>query len=162
MPPYEVVHRDAEMTIATCGLVLVNAWHKAPSAAQLDKVRGVSESLVAAHGPYIPFSLIDASAGKSMPEESRKRAKEVAIAMGDRTLCQTLCFTGSGFFVAIARSITIGIQTVANPPFPWRVFSNVTEATSWTVETALTMHKVIDDDALRATVEMARMPPVKS
>lgn len=71
-------------------------------------------------------------AGAPLPAaDVRQATAELLAEAAPHVRCSAVVFEGIGFRAAAVRGIVTSISMLARPPYPHRIFSTVTEASSW-------------------------------
>lgn len=101
---------------------------------------------------FSAISIIDPRTGKDMPANARARAKEITQALTGRMLASATVVEGTGFFPALVRSVTAGIQIFSDRQVKWNVSTSTDDALAFVAELHTKLGVPVDADAARAAI----------
>src|SRR6185312_14460461 len=85
------------------------------------------------NGVVIAMSVLEPGATQSMPREVRDNSTRLTTEYS--SLAAATVIKGSGFRAATTRTAVTTMFLFARPPYPYKVFGNLSEGASWVVAT---------------------------
>jgi len=152
----ELHYADDAMGVCTVGSSFVNVLRKPATMAMIDEIRRhVARHHRRCNGVVIAMSVLEPGAAQSVPREVRDNSARLTTEYS--SLAAATVIEGSGFRAAATRTAVTTMFLFARPPYPYKVFGNLSEGASWVIETAerTAPLAVTSQDLLRA-VETAR------
>jgi hypothetical protein len=127
-------HIDRDHVVGTWRNVFINVWRHQTEERAVLNLKPVIEALKAAHPAGIAMlTVVEPDAELPTPGARRELPKLLKdVAQG--VACSALVFEGVGFRAAAVRALTTTFTMLASPPFPHRVFSDVSGAAAMFVE----------------------------
>jgi hypothetical protein len=130
----EVRSSDADHCFATWLNVVISVWRGNPSVARLAAVGTITREVLArTDGGIVAVSIVDFAGGDipSMADEARRESQRLSKEFASRTLAAAHVVEGSGFWVAVARSVFTGIVLMSPKNHPVEVFDSADRAAAW-------------------------------
>lgn len=151
------IHHDEELLrIASWDRVLIIRFVGPPGVDHLRRVRDQQFSLVdRVSGKVAMFTVISPRGSLKFDDETRRASSELLEEMKGNILVGTQVVLKQGFFGSIVRSVMMGVNMVAKPPYPTKVCQTLPEGADFVAEhLAQNGHTLMPDD-LAAAVEIA-------
>jgi hypothetical protein len=142
--------------IAFAGNVFVSFFYGPPTVERLNFLFENETRWVANAKYFSAVSIIDPRTGKDMPASARTRAKEITQALTGRMLASATVVEGTGFFPALVRSVTAGIQIFSDRQVKWNVSTNTEDALAFIVALHTKLGVEVDADLARLAIARVR------
>jgi len=127
---------DDALEIVSRGRVFGNRWFATPAHEAFEKLRTREHQLVEqlGDGRHVVLSVLEASVGLRVDEQTRRGAATLAGEMRSHTIALGQWVRGHGFFASASRAVLSGVMLAARPGYPARVFGEGSECLVWLTE----------------------------
>jgi hypothetical protein len=126
-----VLSSNADYTSARYQDLLLQIWHKQTTLAGVAAFRHGVSKLAAERREGLRVLVIVEPGASLPPRECRSEIAEVMVGHKRSIRAAGLAFEGTGFGAASIRAVVTGLNLLAQHPFPYRVFSSISEALAW-------------------------------
>lgn len=137
---------------AFAGNVFSCFFYGPPTVARLNFLFENETRWVANVKRFSAISIIDPRTGIDMPADARTRAKEISQALAGHMLASCTVVEGTGFFPALVRSVTAGIQIFSDRQVKWHVSSSTDDALAFIANLHGKLGVPVDENAARASI----------
>ena len=152
----ELHYADDIHAVASVGNVIINVVRKPATVAMIRETRRqVQRHFRRWNNQCVAVSVLEPGAAQSVPREVRDES--AALMTEFPSLAAATVIEGSGFRAAATRTAVAGMFLISRPPYPHKVFGNLSDGAGWVIETGSKTAPltVTRDDIVRA-VEVAR------
>ena len=130
----ELQFADETHAIGSVGSVFVNVVRKPATLEMLRETRRqVQRHFRRCNNVSVALSVLEPGAAQSVPREVREEA--AALSAGFKSLAAATVIEGTGFRAAATRTAIMTMYFLSKPPYPHKVFGDLSEGASWMLET---------------------------
>lgn len=147
----ELHYADERHAIGNVGIVFVNVIRH-PSTVEMirETRRHVQRHFRRWNGRSVAVSVLEPTAAQAVPKQVRDES--AALAGEFKSLAAAIVIEGSGFRAAAVRTAIASMFLLARPPFPHKVFGNLSDGAGWVLTTGGRLEPVgaSSEDIVRA------------
>jgi hypothetical protein len=127
-----VAYSDAAHVTGTFANVVISFSLAEPSRAYLDNWGATSKRLLVNYDHIAAMNVIDSTA-KPPSDAIRVEINQLIANLSNKIVGIAIVVEGSGFVAAAKRSAMSMVTLMSRPPYPIRIFGDVTDAAAWLV-----------------------------